>query len=177
MRRWLVKEVGLHESGTAKECLIIYDYLKLMDSQGLSKDLKEYQLLGFMMTGLHNFAVRYKIPILAFIQLNKDGITRETTDTASGSDRIIWLCSNFTIFKEKSDEEVAEDGPNEGNRKLVPIVARHGPGMKGYDYINCTMKEWCAKITEGKTRGELQAANIQTNQGFIADDDDDIPFE
>jgi len=83
MRRWIVKDVGLEDDGSAKPCVIFYDYLKLMDSQGMSQDLKEYQVLGFMMTALHNFATRYKVPIVAFVQLNRDGITKETTDTAS----------------------------------------------------------------------------------------------
>lgn len=181
MRRWIVKDVGLEDDGTAKPCVIFYDYLKLMDSQGMSQDLKEYQVLGFMMTSLHNFATRYKVPIVAFVQLNRDGITKESTDTASGSDRIIWLCSNFTIFKRKSDEEIAEDGPNEGNRKLVPIISRHGGGLDDNDYINCHMKGWCAKISEGRTKLEI-SNNItkQDNGGFTIDDnqsnDQTIPF-
>lgn len=179
MRRWLVKEVGLNDDGTAKDCVIFYDYLKLMDSAGISQDLKEYQLLGFMMTSLHNFAVRYKVPIVAFIQLNRDGITKESTDSASGSDRIIWLCSNFSIFKRKSDEEIAEDGSENGNRKLIPLISRHGGGLDDNDYINCYMKGWCAKITEGRTRLEIMN-NVNTqNEGFIVNDNDDdqIPFE
>lgn len=181
MRRWIVKEVGLEDDGTAKPCVIFYDYLKLMDSSGMSQDLKEYQVLGFMMTSLHNFATRYKVPVVAFVQLNRDGITKESTDTASGSDRIIWLCSNFTIFKRKSDEEIAEDGPNEGNRKLIPVISRHGGGLDDNDYINCHMKGWCAKITEGRTKLEI-ANNINqqnTSNGFILDDnsnDKNIPF-
>lgn len=180
MRRWIVKNVGLNDDGTAKECLIVYDYLKLMDSAGISQDMKEYQILGFMMTALHNFAVRYQIPILAFVQLNRDGITKESTDTASGSDRIIWLCSNFSIFKRKSDEEIAEDGPTNGNRKLLPLVSRHGGGLDDNDYINCNMKGWCAKITEGRTK--LEIANNLGNKkdgGFTVDDEnnDEIPFE
>ena len=155
MKRWIVKDVGLNSDGTAKPCVIFYDYLKLMDTAGISQDMKEYQVLGFMMTSLHNFACKYQIPIVAFVQLNRDGITKETTDTASGSDRIIWLCSNFTIFKRKSDEEIAEDGADGGNRKLIPIISRHGAGIEDNDYINCYMKGWCAKITEGKTRIEL----------------------
>ena len=180
MKRWLVKEVGLNYDGTAKDCVIFYDYLKLMDTSGMSQDMKEYQVLGFMMTQLHNFAVKYKVPIVAFIQLNRDGITKESTDSASGSDRIIWLCSNFTIFKRKSDEEIAEDGPINGNRKLVPLIARHGGGLDDNDYINCSMKGWCAKITEGKTRLELMNNTQKNDEGFIVDDNDDenrIPFE
>lgn len=179
MRRWLVKEVGLNDDGTAKDCVIFYDYLKLMDSAGISQDLKEYQVLGFMMTSLHNFAVRYKVPIVAFIQLNRDGITKESTDSASGSDRIIWLCSNFSIFKRKSDEEIAEDGPENGNRKLLTLVSRHGGGLDDNDYINCNMKGWCAKITEGRTKLEIMNNINKQSEGFVVDDNDDdqIPFK
>lgn len=179
MKRWLIKEVGLNDDGTAKDCVVFYDYLKLMDTQGLSADMKEYQLLGFMMTSLHNFASKYKIPIVAFIQLNRDGITKESTDTASGSDRIIWLCSNFSIFKRKSDEEISEDGPAAGNRKLIPIISRHGGGLDDNDYINCHMKGWCAKITEGRTKLELMHNTEKTQEGFIVDNDNaktEIPF-
>jgi hypothetical protein len=181
MRRWIVKDVGLNDDGTAKPCVVFYDYLKLMDSAGISQDMKEYQVLGFMMTNLHNFATKYKIPIVAFIQLNRDGITKESTDTASGSDRIIWLCSNFTIFKRKSDEEIAEDGPSEGNRKLVPLISRHGGGLDDNDYINCHMKGWCAKISEGRTRLEILNNVNKKNigDGFNIDENneqDNIPF-
>lgn len=183
MRRWITKTVGLNSDGSAKDCVIFYDYLKLMDTQGMSQDLKEYQLLGFMMTSLHNFSVKYKIPIVAFIQLNRDGITKESTDTASGSDRIVWLCSNFTIFKRKTDEEMAEDGPQNGNRKLVPVISRHGGGLDENDYINCHMKGWCAKITEGETRIELLKNKGNKSGGFVIEDkeedqndDDDISF-
>lgn len=171
IRRWITKTVGVNADGSAKECVIFYDYLKLMDSQGISQDLKEYQVLGFMMTALHNFACKYQIPVIAFIQLNRDGITKETTDTASGSDRIIWLCSNFTIFKRKTDEEMAEDGAQNGNRKLVPVISRHGAGLDDNDYINCHMKGWCAKITEGKTRIELAhgGKSGSSSDGFIVD--------
>lgn len=177
MKRWLAKEVGLNDDGSAKDCVIFYDYLKLMDSAGISQDMKEYQVLGFMMTALHNFACKYKIPIVAFVQLNRDGISKESTDTASGSDRIIWLCSNFSIFKRKTDEEIAEDGPDSGNRKLVPLISRHGPGLDDNDYINCHMKGWCAKIIEGQTRIELKNNTGKKTNGFsINDDKEQIDF-
>ena len=177
MRRWLAKEVGLNSDGTAKDCVLIYDYVKLMSSNSISNQMAEFQVLGFMMTGLHNFALRYKVPVLAFIQLNRDGITRESTDPARGSDRFIWLCSNFSIFKTKSDEEIAEDGIGNGNRKLVPLVARHGGGIDDGDYINMEMKGWCGKIEEGKTASEIRENNTQAEEGFIVEyDEEEIPF-
>ena len=177
MRRWVTKKVGLNKDGSAKDCVIFYDYLKLMDSQGISQDLKEYQVLGFMMTSLHNFACRYKVPIVAFVQLNRDGITKESTDTVSGSDRIIWLCSNFTVFKRKTDEEIVEDGAENGNRKLVPVISRHGAGLDDNDYINCNMKGWCAKVTETKTRIDiLNNRNNTAKDSFTIEDDEPINF-
>lgn len=177
MRRWVTKKVGLNKDGSAKDCVIFYDYLKLMDSQGMSQDLKEYQVLGFMMTSLHNFACKYKVPIVAFVQLNRDGITKESTDTVSGSDRIVWLCSNFTVFKRKTDEEIVEDGAENGNRKLVPIISRHGAGLEDNDYINCNMKGWCAKITETRTRIDvLNNRNNNSKDSFTIEDDEPINF-
>ena len=149
MRRWIMKDVGLRPDGTAKDCLIIYDYLKLMDTQGMSGDMKEYQLLGFMMTTLHNFAVKYGVPILAFIQLNRDGINKEDSSTISHSDRIAWLCSNFSIFKSKSQPEIANDGGQKyGNTKLIPVISRHGAGFNFGSYINYNMEGHIGKITE-----------------------------
>jgi replicative DNA helicase len=174
MRRWIAREVGVNDQGKANDCVIVYDYLKLMDSAEMQKsDLKEFQLLGFMMTALHNFAVRYNLPILGFIQLNRDGITKESTDAASGSDRIIWLCSNFSIYKEKSDEEIAKDGEQHGNRKMVPIIARHGQGLKSGDYINVYMKGEYGKLIEGKTAIEL-LNNVESNEN--TKNEDDVPF-
>jgi len=179
MRRWILKEVGLKPNGKANPCVLIYDYLKLMDSKEISGNMAEFQALGFLLTTLHNFALRYDIPILAFMQLNRDGISKETTDTASGSDRIVWLCSNFTIFKKKSDEEIQEDGPESGNRKLVPVIARHGE-WDDRNYINMHMKGYCAKIVEGQTKFELSKNKSTTDEGFEVEDDNggnDIPFD
>lgn len=155
MRRWLMKEVGFRDDGTANDCLIIYDYLKLMDSNDLNSNLQEYQLLGFMMTGLHNFAVKYDVPILAFVQLNRDGINKEDTSTISQSDRIAHLCSNLCIFKNKSPEEIAQDGAECGNTKIVPMIARHGAGGAYGQYINCKMEGEYAIIKELGTTKDI----------------------
>lgn len=186
MRRWISKEVGLKLDGTAKPCVVIYDYLKLMTSESIRNNVAEHQAIGFMMTGLHNFGLRYKIPILGFVQLNRDGITKEGTESAAQSDRIIWLCQNFSIFKKKSDEEIAVDGPEAGNRKLVPLIARYGEGLSDGDYINFNMKGWLSQISEGKLHSELQNNQnhnpLVTDTGFQSEalngnDDDELPFD
>lgn len=156
IKRWIVQEVKTNEYGKTNDCLIIYDYLKLMSSSSITNNIQEYQALGFQITSLHNLCVKLDIPCLSFVQLNRDGITKESTDAVSGSDRLIWLCTSFSIFKIKSPEELAEDGPNAGNRKLVPIVARHGAGLDDGDYINMVMQGSYAKLIELRTRNEFK---------------------
>ena len=156
IKRWIVQEVKTDESGKTNDCVIIYDYLKLMSSESINNNMQEYQALGFQITSLHNLCVKLDIPCLSFVQLNRDGITKESTDAVSGSDRLIWLCTSFTIFKAKSPEELAEDGPNAGNRKLVPIVSRHGAGLDDGDYINMNMLGSHARLVELQTRNEFK---------------------
>tara|TARA_A100001201_G_scaffold143761_1_gene147331 strand:- start:5796 stop:7271 length:1476 start_codon:yes stop_codon:yes gene_type:complete len=166
MRKWIYQEVGFDENGRTKDCLIIYDYLKLMSSDSISNSMQEFQVLGFQITQLHNFCVKYDVPCLSFVQLNRDGITKESTDVVSGSDRLIWLCTSFTIFKMKSDEEMADDDEDNGNRKLVPIVARHGAGLDDGDYINMNMFGKFGKLVEGQTRNQLKTKSRIRDNGF-----------
>jgi replicative DNA helicase len=171
MRRWLAKDVGLNPDGTAKPCVLIYDYIKLMDTVGIENNMAEHQLIGFIVTSLQNFAAHYKVPILAFCQQNRTGITKEDTGTASQSDRILWFCANFTIFKSKSDDELAEDGFLNGNRKLVVLVCRHGEGLAPGDYINCHMDGRFGRVREGKTKFELiQEQKAKNAGGFVTQD-------
>tara|TARA_R110000824_G_C15222850_1_gene677702 strand:- start:988 stop:2460 length:1473 start_codon:yes stop_codon:yes gene_type:complete len=173
MRKWIYQHVGFDENGRTNDCLIIYDYFKLMHSEGINNSMQEFQLLGFQITQLHNFCVKYDVPCLSFVQLNRDGITRESTDVASGSDRLIWLCTSFTLFKAKSDEEQADDidfGLDDPyNRKLVPLVARHGAGLDDGDYINMKMIGKFGKISQGVTRNNLKNNIKEAKQGFSND--------
>lgn len=167
-RRWLLKEVGYDQNGRMRDCLIIYDYLKLMSSDSLNGNMAEFQALGFQITKLHNFCVEYDCPCLSFVQLNRDGITKETEDAVSGSDRLIWLATSFSIFKTKTDEEYAQDralyGARAGNRKLIPVVSRHGPGMES-GYICMQMTGDIAEIKELGTLKEVQQAKERENDG------------
>jgi replicative DNA helicase len=173
MRKWVYQHVGFDENGRTKDCLVVYDYLKLMGSEGINASMQEYQVLGFQITKLHNFMVKYDLACLAFVQLNRDGITKESTDVVSGSDRLIWLCTSFSIFKLKSDEEKAEDGVNNGDRKVVPVVARHGEGLDDGDYISMTMHGKFGRIEQGLTRNEIHENGRARQEGFETEDIDE----
>ena len=160
IKRWIIQDVKMDENGRTNDCVVVYDYLKLMSSSSITNNIQEYQALGFQITNLHNLAVKFDFPCLSFVQLNRDGITKESTDAVSGSDRLIWLCTSFSIFKSKSPEELAEDGPQAGNRKLVPIVSRHGAGLSDGDYINMRMLGEHAKLLELKTRNEFKSQPV-----------------
>lgn len=174
MRRWVLKKVGLQSNGKAKPCAIIFDYLKLMSADSLKSGMAEFQMLGFIVTSLKNFASRYGVPILGFAQLNRDGIDKEDTSVISQSDRIVWFCTSLTIFKTKSDEEKAEDG-GKYSHKLIPVISRHGEGLKYGDYINIKSNYEYAQLTEGPTRAELSAGGSSGGpQGMVVDDHGEV---
>lgn len=172
IKRWIMQEVGQDEYGRTNDCLVVYDYLKLMSSSSINNNMQEYQALGFQITSLHNLAVKYDFPCLSFVQLNRDGITKESTDAVSGSDRLIWLCTSFSIFKLKSAEELAEDGPNAGNRKLVTLKARHGAGLLDGNYINMNMIGSHSQLIELRTRDEVRSSP----DGDVIEGSD-VPFD
>ena len=73
----------------------------------------------------------------------------------------------------KSDEEVATDGIDNGNRKLVPIVARHGAGLDDGDYVCMKMHGKYGRIEEGETRNEIHGNERNRQEGFETDEDID----
>ena len=176
-KRWLIKKVGYDENGVLNDCVIIYDYLKLMTSNSINNNLAEFQVLGFQITALHNFCVENDVPCLSFVQLNRDGITKETTDVVSGSDRLVWLCTSFSIFKDKTDEERITDGINCGNKKLIPVVSRHGPGIEDNGYICLQMDGKYAKIKELGTIRSIKKNESGGQQGFADQANDDPETE
>lgn len=147
-RRWIFKEVGVDSAGRTNDCLVIYDYFKLADSTEISGNMAEHQLMGFQAAKLHNFCVQHDIACLSFVQLNRDGIAKESSDIISQSDRIGWTATSFTILKEQSPDEIADGNGRNGNRKLVPVLSRHGPGMGDDGYICIDMIGELARMTE-----------------------------
>jgi replicative DNA helicase len=181
MRRWLIQTVGLDDKGqAAKRCCVIFDYLKLMDDSAITKNVAEYQALGFLVMALVNFALKYNVPIIAFCQLNRDGMTREDEGAAAGSDRIIWFCSSFSVFKWKSDEELAEQfglpADQRHTHKLITVVARDGPALDPNTYINVRSEYHIGRLTEGPLNTNMGGASARPDQqGKTVDDNNSNP--
>lgn len=175
MRRWVCQTIG-YEGGQTKPCVIMYDWFKLPSSDSLEKGhLQETQLLGFMMTSLQSFLLRYEVPCISFIQLNRDGITREDTGAVSMSDRVLWFCGSLSMLKKQSEEEIAaQSGRIRFNRKLITLASRFGPAMDDGDYINVRLEGEFARMTEGPLRSNNNP-NTNPNEGSI-DDDGETPF-
>jgi len=131
IRRFAVKDVGLNENGRYKRSLVCYDYLKLTNARDITKQMQEYQILGYRMSELHDLMGKYGSAMIMTLQLNRDGIDREDEAVASQSDRIVWLCDSFTIFKPLSpDEQAVTHG--ESNHKFFVSAVRHGrPNFNG----------------------------------------------
>ena len=161
-RRWLHKTVGVDANGRRKDCLIIYDYLKLMDSEEL-ETIAEWQALGFLLMKINNFMIKYDAACLALGQLNKDGIDNVSIKAIAGSDRLSHYASTISMLKPKSEEEIVADNGN-GNLKLHILLTRYGIGMPPTQYINI------------RFRGELsRMEEVSLEEDFSETTDGDIP--
>jgi replicative DNA helicase len=160
-RRWILKTVG-HTDGVTNECLIIYDYFKLMDSAEMGQ-LQEYQALGFQISKLHDFCFKYDVPVQAFVQTNRE-------DNVSQSDRLQWLASSVAIFSEKTEEEIDQDGAEYGNMKFRSLKQRFGPGLEPWNYITMNKIGHLATIKELGTSKDIILNKAKDQE------DDDAPF-
>lgn len=151
IRRWIYKDVGLSKTGRANQCLVIYDYFKIMDSADIS-DMAEFQAMGFQISKLTDFCKMYDVPCLSFVQLNRDGVAKEGTDVIAQSDRLLWLCNSFSIFKLKSDIEMEKDGYQNGNRKLITLKSRYGGEHTFGNYISMNFKGDTCSLLEVTTK-------------------------
>lgn len=146
LRRWLFKDVGLID-GQAKNCVVIYDYFKLMDSSELGK-MQEHQVMGFQINELSNFCIKFGIPCSAYVQQSREM-------DVSQSDRLLWLCSSCSFFEKKTQEEIAVDGIKNGNMKLIIKKSRFGPEPDYGDYINIAFNRDIGLIKELKLKSQM----------------------
>ncbi len=171
-RRWLVKTVGFKENGHANDCVVILDYIKISDQSQISGYNPEHIAIGFLMTQIYNFAIKYNIPLLGYMQLNRDGIDNNDSSIVASSDRILWLCSSLSFIKNKDETDIAMGDPFvNGNKKIIVCETRHGAGFENqFDYINMIASlrpgvgssEACGRITEGYMHSSVSTSNTIT---------------
>lgn len=155
IRRWLLQTVKYDSSGRLNDCLVIYDYFKINDSSEINAQMQSYQLLGFQMSQLKDFASEYDFPVLTFVQSNRSGITIEDSSIVAHSDSIMDTATSLTLFKSKTPEEIANDGGiRNGNKKFVGCMYRHGPGLEN-DYVNLRFEGEYGTLTELGTRNNM----------------------
>lgn len=144
IRRWY-----LNECGRENQPVIVYDYLKILASDRDSS-YAEWILIGDKMMALKDIATEIGAPLLTAIQLNRSGVNTNRPgseiiddETAiSGSDRIMWFGCFVAIFRRKTLDEIADDGPQFGSHKQIVLKARY-QGRESYghhDYIK-TLKD------------------------------------
>ena len=138
MKRWIHKYVGF-TNGQTNPHLIIYDYFKLMETATL-KNMQEYQAMGFQIAALHDFCQKYNTPVLSFVQINRDGVTRDGTDVISQSDRLGWNC--FDKNQEFITSEGVKSFNNFKHNDCITVLSHDGSWQKaivknyGKGYVN-----------------------------------------
>lgn len=122
-----------------RECLIIYDWLKVADSDSLKK-VKEYQELGFLATALNDTRRELDVPLIAGAQANRFGNDKEVgVDAAfnaqnflADSDRLLRFCTCLIWLRRLNFDETnlmkeyAEENPDNGYNQMIHVVDQRG---------------------------------------------------
>lgn len=107
---------------------IFFDYIKIPSNQSNFKMLQEYQALGFFTSGLKDLAGLLKMPIYTAAQSNRSDLNTTNPDASNigGSYRILQLASKLMFLINKTDEQIARDGFQNGNQQLIIKYQRNG---------------------------------------------------
>src|SRR6185312_97688 len=108
--------------------------------------------LGFMVTALVDTMIELDLACLCMSQLNRE-------ELIAASDRLSWLASSVSYLQKKTPEEIAEEGPQNGNRKIKPLFSRFAPDVDDTDFIHCNLQGEIAKLTEIRTNRETVKKN------------------
>lgn len=152
VRKFVNNTVGYDDSGKVKDCLVIFDYIKMPSSTSEAMRDKEYKVLGMMADSLKELAGDLDIPILTACQTNRSG-------EIANSYEITWFCNTFCILQKKTDKELEKDKMNgviTGNQRLKIMDNRGGTTNEdgiNFDYDGSRL-----------TYIEIGNAEKQTNQ-------------
>lgn len=121
---------------------LVYDYIKAND--GSDSD-KEYQKLGKLCDWLKNdVAGNLNLSCLTACQMDDKGTK------IADSQKILRNSSTILYLLRKSMEEVAKDGRDSGNMKLICHANRNGQIMQEGEYINLVLNGDIATLSQAK---------------------------
>ena len=171
-----LKRFYFAQVGRGNRMIFSFDYIKTTSERS---DKNEWQLVGEMIDKFKKCIQKELLvdnkPIISMftsVQSNRTGITNNRTaanvvddeSTVSLSDRIIQFCSHMFILRNKTTDEIQDEGDRFGTHKLINIKARHlGSDIAGAvepilvgdtlrkNFINLEFKNFC--ITE---KGDLR---------------------
>lgn len=123
-----------------KKCnigLLIFDWIKIPNSTDINYG-HERQLLGNVVSMLHDLGEQLNIPVLTAAQLNRSAIGKEELDegTIAESDRILWFLDYVLFLRWKTEEEIERDGLEEGNLVVQSGSNRYGREYVAYYYVD-----------------------------------------
>lgn len=133
VRKFVQDKVGFHPDGRTKDCLVLFDYIKLpqSESNNKAKDLKEHKVLGQISDSLKILAGDLDIPILTACQTNRGG-------EVASSYELTWYCDTFAELTKKPQKEIDRDknnGEYNGNQRLKIVAQRAGEeNHEGIDF-------------------------------------------
>lgn len=108
---------------------IFFDYIKIPSNQADFRSAQEYQKLGFFTSGLKDLAGMLQVPVFSACQTNRTNDSSNDDPGEAdigGSYRILQLASKLMFLYNKSDEEIAKQGIQNGNQKLFIKWQRNG---------------------------------------------------
>ena len=108
---------------------IFFDYLKFPSSQIASlKSVQEWQMLGYIASGLKDLAGTLKIPVYSGCQENRSNLDSDKKDerNVGGSDRILQLATKLIFLSNKPEEQIIKEAGLLGNQKLYIAYQRNG---------------------------------------------------
>ena len=108
---------------------IFFDYLKFPSSQVASlKTVQEWQMLGYIASGLKDLAGTLDLPVYSGCQENRSQSSGGKKDESNvgGSDRILQLATKLIFLYNKTDEQILKEGNLNGNQVLYIAYQRNG---------------------------------------------------
>ena len=124
--------------GRGNKMVFSFDYIKTSSESAANKS--EWQTVGEMVDKFKKCIQKEileegnpVIPMITSVQSNRSGITTnrqsaniiDDESIVSLSDRITQFCSHMFILRQKTNDEVAEEGNQFGTHKLINVKSKH----------------------------------------------------